>query len=177
MASVTTLSIAEYLDTNYDPDREYIDGELRERNVGKWDHARVQWMLASWFGNHEREWNITGSTEQCVRVSDTRVRIPDLVMLRPGPHPDILVDPPHHVVEILSPDDTYTDTQARAEDYRNMGVLTLWIIDPRTRTGRMCIGTDWIAADRLEVPGTPLYVVLDAIFKGMGDRPSQHLPA
>ena len=28
--------IEEYLNTSYSPDREYIDGELVERNVGKW---------------------------------------------------------------------------------------------------------------------------------------------
>lgn len=49
MASATTIPIAEYLQTNYRPDREYVDGELRERNVGKWEHARVQWLLANWF--------------------------------------------------------------------------------------------------------------------------------
>ena len=156
MASTTTISLAEYLDTNYRHDCEYIEGELRERNAGKWEHARVQWQLANWFGSRERQWNVTGSTEQRVRVSPTRVRVPDLVVLRPGPHPDILVDPPLLMIEILSPDDTYTDTQSREKDYRNMGVSTLWIIDPRTRTGRMSIGADWIAADRLEVAGTEL---------------------
>ena len=170
MAAATTISIAEYLDTNYRPDCEYIDGELRERNVGKWEHARVQWLLATWFGSHEREWNITGSTEQRVRVSPSRIRIPDLVVLRPGPHPDILVDPPLLVIEILSPDDTYSDTEERAQDYVNMGVQTLWIIDPKTRTGRMGIGADWIGAERLEVPGTELYVDLEAIFKNIGER-------
>jgi len=170
MATATTLSIVEYLETNYRPDREYVDGELRERNVGKWEHARVQWLLAGWFLNHESLWNVTGSTEQRVQVSNSRVRIPDLVVLRPGPQPDILVDPPLLVIEILSPDDTYWDTQERAQDYLNLGVPALWIIDPKTRTGRMCSGADWIAADRLEVAGTDLYVDLPAIFNGIGDR-------
>lgn len=170
MATATTLSIAEYLETNYRPDREFVDGELRERNVGKWEHARVQWLLAGWFLNHEMQWGVIGSTEQRVQVSKSRVRIPDLVVLRPGPQPDILVEPPLLVIEILSPDDSYSDTQERAQDYLTMGVPTLWIIDPKTRTGRMCSGADWIAADRLEVPGTDLHVNLPAIFNGIGDR-------
>ena len=44
-----------------------------------------------------------------------------------------------------------------------MGVETVWIIDPKTRTGRMCSGAKWIEARRLEVSGTPLYVELDHI--------------
>ena len=45
-----------------------------------------------------------------------------------------------------------------------MGVETVWIIDPKTRTGRMCSGMDWVEASRLEVKGTPLYVDLPEIF-------------
>jgi len=156
--------MAAYLETTFRPDREYLDGELRERNVGKWEHARVQWLLAHWFGNHEKEWGITGSTEQRVRVSENRVRIPDLVVLTAGPQPDVLTDPPMLVIEIFSPDDTYSDTQERTQDYRAMGVETVWIVDPKTRTGRMCIGTEWIEATRLEVKGTPLFVNLPDIF-------------
>jgi Uma2 family endonuclease len=164
MATISRIPMAAYLETTFRPDREYLDGELRERNVGKWEHARVQWLLAHWFGNHEKEWGITGSTEQRVRVSENRVRIPDLVVLTAGPQPDVLTDPPMLVIEILSPDDTYSDTQERTQDYRAMGVETVWIVDPKIRTGRMCIGTEWIEATRLEVKGRPLFVNLPDIF-------------
>jgi Uma2 family endonuclease len=141
-----------------------VDGEIRERNVGKWEHARVQWLLALWFGTHEKQWGITGSTEQRVRVAENRVRVPDLVVLTAGAQPDVLIDPPLLVIEILSPDDTYSDTQERAQDYRTMGVETVWIIDPKTRTGRMCSGAEWVESSRLEVKGTPLFVNLPEIF-------------
>jgi Uma2 family endonuclease len=164
MATALHISLNEYLDTSYRPDREYVDGEVRERNVGKWEHARVQWLLAQWFGNHEREWKIVGGTEQRVLVSKNTVRVPDLVVVSAGPQPDVLTDPPLLVIEILSPDDTYSDTQERAQDYRAMGVETVWIIDPKTRTGRMCSGPHWVEAPRLEVKGSPLYVHLPDIF-------------
>jgi len=164
MATALHISLSEYLDISYRPDREYVDGEVRECNVGKWEHARVQWLLAHWFGNHEKEWGIVGSTEQRVQVSENRVRVPDLVIVSAGPQPDVLIEPPLLVIEILSPDDTYSDTQERAQDYRAMGVETVWIIDPKTRTGRMCSGADWVEASRLEVRGTPLYVNLPEIF-------------
>ena len=170
MASTTILSMAEYLHTSYRPDCEYIDGELRERHVGKWEHARVQWLLAAWFANHEVVWNVIGSTGQRVQVSETRVRVPDLVVLHWGPQPDVLVEPPLLVIEVLSPDDSYSDTQERAQDYLQMGVRTIWIIDPKTRTGRMCAGAEWVAANRLLVAGTELYVELVGLFAGIGDR-------
>lgn len=170
MATATLLSIDEYLRTSYQPDCEYVDGELRGRNAGKWEHARVQLLLAVWFGTRETEWAVVASTEQRLQVSATRVRVPDLVVLRPGPQPDVVQNPPLLVVETLSPDDSYSDTQERAGDYLTMGVKTVWIVDPRTRTGRMCRGAEWIACDRLEVHGTPVYVDLPVIFSGIGDR-------
>jgi hypothetical protein len=33
------LTLSEYLAASYRPDREYLDGELLERNVGEWDAA------------------------------------------------------------------------------------------------------------------------------------------
>jgi Uma2 family endonuclease len=164
MATISLIPLEEYLGTSYRPDREYVDGEIRERNVGKWEHARVQALLAAWFINHEKTWGIVSSTEQRVQVSESRVRVPDVVVLAAGAQPDVLTDPPLLVIEILSPDDSYSDTQERAQDYRAMGVETVWIIDPKTRTGRMCAGREWVEAERLEVKGSALYVNLSEIF-------------
>jgi Uma2 family endonuclease len=164
MATATHISLSEYLETDYRPDREYVDGEVRERNVGKFEHARLQALLAIWFGTHEKDWGVITVTEQRLQASWNRVRIPDVVVLKPGPQPDVLTDPPLLVIEILSPKDSYSDTQERARDYSDMGVEAVWIIDPKTRTGRMCTGTAWVEGKRLEVPGTPLYVELDPLF-------------
>ena len=164
MATTLQIPIEQYLGKSYRPDREYVDGEIRERNVGKYEHARVQALLARWFGNHEQEWGVQVVTEQRVRVCLTRVRIPDVALLRLGAQPDVIVDPPLLIVEILSPDDSYSDTQERARDYREMGVETVWIVDPKTRTGRMCSGAEWVEASRLEVKGADLYVNLPDIF-------------
>jgi Uma2 family endonuclease len=164
MAIATQIPVSEYLDTIYHPDREYVDGELRERNVGKREHARIQALLAGWFYTHESQWNALVYTEQRMWVSQTRIRIPDLVVLSPGQYPDILTDPPLLVIEILSPDDSYSDLQERCQDYWQMGVKTVWIVDPKTRSGRMCSGTDWVAAERLEVAGTPIHIHLPQLF-------------
>ena len=164
MATVLHIPLNENLGISFRPDREYVDGQIRKRKVGKWEHARVQWLLALWFGSHEKEWGITGSTEQRVRVSENRVPVPHLVALLAGPQPEVLTDPPLLVIEILSPDDTYSDTQELAQDYRAMGAETVWIVDAKTRTGRICSATEWVEASRLEVKGSPLYVDLPHIF-------------
>jgi Uma2 family endonuclease len=164
MSTILHIPLHEYLGTSYRPDREYVDGEIRERNVGKYELARIQALLAAWFNQHEKAWRAQVVTEQRVQVSSTRVRIPDVALLTLGAQPDVIVDPPLLVIEILSPDDTYSDTQERAQDYRAMGVETVWIIDPKTRSGRMCSGAEWVESARLVVKGTPLHVNLIDIF-------------
>ena len=42
MASGTLVPLGEYLETVYEPDCEYIDGELVERNVGELEHSGLQ---------------------------------------------------------------------------------------------------------------------------------------
>ncbi len=36
------MSVREYLSTSFRPDCDYVDGEVVERNVGEYDHARLQ---------------------------------------------------------------------------------------------------------------------------------------
>ena len=164
MATAAQIPLSVYLETSYRPDREYVNGELRERNVDKYEHARIQALLASWFHQHEGQWMAQVVTEQRVQVSTVSVRIPDVAVLSVGPQPEVVTEPPLLVIEILSPDDSYSDTQQRARDYSQMGVEMIWIIEPKTRTGRMCSGSNWVEAERLEVPGTPMYVNLNDIF-------------
>ena len=158
MIAAWPIPIADYLSTSYRPDCEYIDGEIRERKMGKWEHSRVQALLAAWLIQHEQLWGIETATEWRTQVSISRVRIPDVVVVRSGSQPDVLVNPPLLVVEILSPDDSYSDTQQRAQDYVRMGVETIWIIDPESRTARICTGIHSIQTTRHELAGTPIYV-------------------
>jgi Uma2 family endonuclease len=171
MATSVLIPIAEYLSTNYRPDREYIDGEVLERNMGKWEHSRIQILLGAWFVQHESVWKIQSATEWRTRVSPSRIRIPDLVLVPLGPQSEILTIPPILAVEILSPDDTYSETENRARDYQQMGVQTIWIIDPQTRTGRVCTGAAWTQTPRLEVPGTEIHVDLPSLFALLDSGP------
>lgn len=164
MATSLHISISEYLRTTYRPDREYVNGELLERNVGKWDHARIQALLGAWFYNHEHEWNVIVATELRVQVSPTRIRIPDVCLVSNGPHPPVLVEPPILTIEILSPDDTYAEMTQRGNDYIRMGVRTLWIVDPLNRTGHVWIDGAWTESAVLTVPGSLIKVDLNTIF-------------
>jgi hypothetical protein len=46
VSTLTVVPLAEYLETSYRPDCEYLEGELLERNAGEWDHSRLQMLLS-----------------------------------------------------------------------------------------------------------------------------------
>jgi Uma2 family endonuclease len=97
---------------------------------------------------------------------------PDVVVLAANSRqPDVLTQPPLLIVEILSSEDTFAETQRRAEDYQRMGADTLWIIDPQTRTAKVCTRLTWTAATRLTVDGSDIYVEIADIFRAT-DHPA-----
>ncbi len=128
------LPLAEYLETAYRPDRDYLDGELLERNVGEWDHSRLQMLLSGYLSNREKQWGILVVPEQRVQVKPTRFRVPDILVLAgPAPEKPIIDEPPFLCIEILSRSDRVEEMQERIDDYLDFGVRYVWLIHPRTR--------------------------------------------
>jgi Uma2 family endonuclease len=69
--------------------------------------------------------------EQRVRITETRVRIPDLCVVRASdPDDQVVVRAPVLCIEILSPDDRMSEMQERVEDYLQIGTEQVWIVDP-----------------------------------------------
>lgn len=135
----TLTSVEQYLRSEYQPDREYIDGEVRERHLGEREHAAVQAALVVWFHRHRHDWNIRVYPELRVQVSPTRYRVPDVCVLdRSLPREPIITHPPLICIEILSPEDTMARTLERVADYRGFGVANIWIVDPETEKGYDC---------------------------------------
>jgi Uma2 family endonuclease len=135
MSAGTSISVEEYLHTSYRPDRDYIEGEVLERNVGEWDHSRLQTVVAVWFFAREAHWKLRTVVEQRVQVKSDRFRIPDVCLVRESQVQPILKDPPVLCIEVLSKDDTVRSMQARIDDYLRFGVPTVWVLDPAARRG------------------------------------------
>lgn len=128
------VSIEEYLRTDYEPDCDYVDGVLVERNVGEKDHAKLQKRMLLYLEHRSVQWNIFVIQEQHVQVSATRYRVPDLcVVVGPEPEEQILTKPPFLCVEVLSPEDRMSRMQQKIADYLKFGVSFVWVVDPQTR--------------------------------------------
>ncbi len=137
MSAATLISVEEYLNTSYRPDRDYVEGVLLERNVGEHDHSWMQTLLAVLFFAHESEWNVRALVEQRVQVKQGRFRVPDVCIIRRGAYEQIVTRPPLLCIEVLSRDDTVSAMEERVNDYMQFGVPTVWVLDPRTRRGYM----------------------------------------
>ncbi len=73
--ATTQVSLEEYLRTDYEPDCDYVDGELEERNVGEKEHSAVQAFFIKWLADTRGAMEI-GSVpgDQNARVADADAR-------------------------------------------------------------------------------------------------------
>lgn len=135
MATATALmTMEEYLHTAYSPDCDFVDGELLDRQMGEKDHGRLQVSIALWFAAHEETLGAEPITEPRIRVTQSRVRICDVAIIRTNiPDEQVAITPPLVCIEILSPEDRLSRAIQVLEDYRSMGVENIWLIDPQER--------------------------------------------
>ncbi len=129
MASSTLIPVCEYLETVYEPDCEYIEGELEERNVGEPGHSSLQMLLAAWLFSRRRELGIYLYPECRVQVAPRRYRIPDIAVTKQKARGRVLLHPPFLCIEILSPEDRAGRLEDKIDDYLRFGVAHIWVID------------------------------------------------
>jgi len=173
MGSTTLVSLEEYLHTTYRPDCDFLEGEVKERNMGEQPHAHVQGILTRIFGNHRRDWNVRALPEQRVQVRPNRFRIPDVCVLRgTDPKDRVIRFAPLLCIEVLSSDDTMRDMHERAADYRGLGVEHIWAIDPWKRLGYTLSEETFVQPSDgvLRVPETPIAVSLAEVFAELDEE-------
>ena len=164
--ATTQVSLEEYLRTDYEPDCDYVDGELEERNVGEKEHSAVQAFFIKWLATHEEQWKLEAYPEIRMRVSPTRMRVADIAILPlNAPFEGVLTRPPVAIIEVLSPEDRVSRYQQRLDDYRAMGVANVWVIDPMRRKAYECSQGGWQPVDKLLITNPPVEIPLDQLWK------------
>jgi Uma2 family endonuclease len=175
MATAVHIPVDEYLRTSYEPDCDYVDGELQERNLGEQYHSLVQKMVAVIFSITRKQWHLRSLTEQRVQVSARRYRVPDVCVVRSSdPIEPILHTPPVLCVEVLSPEDRFSRIQQRVQEYQQMGAEHVWVIDPESRQIWTATGQEGLrafAGDALPVPGVDATIPVADIFAEIDEAP------
>jgi Uma2 family endonuclease len=134
MSTKTLMSVEEYLRTTFDgADREYLDGEVVERNMGNKSHGKIQLRLGSLLQAIEQRTGIFVVVEVRQKVTPTRYRIPDIAVFEHEPAEEVPSIPPVVAIEILSPDDRIGYIVPKLEEYRRWGVKHIWAADPEDR--------------------------------------------
>jgi Uma2 family endonuclease len=170
VSTTALVSVEEYLRTAYDPDCDYVDGEVIERNVGERDHSELQFELGLLFRTRRPEWKTFAFVEQRVQVSKTRYRVPDVcVYVGDKPRDQIFRTPPFICIEVLSPEDRVARTQERIDDYLKFGVAYVWVINPANRRvwAYTTEGSREIKDGILATENPSLTVDLSEIFSGI----------
>ncbi|HYW41740.1 MAG TPA: Uma2 family endonuclease [Bryobacteraceae bacterium] len=158
----TLVPVEEYLARDYSPDVDYVDGTLEDRHVGEKDHSklqfRIQLLLSAIAGIHI-------FPEVRIKVAPTRFRVPDAAVYYEEPDELVFTAPPSLVIEILSPEDRMSRMMVRVQDYLNMGVENLWLIDPAQRETYTCNPSGMHkVTGAIETQDRKISLSLDAVF-------------
>ena len=134
MAIATQMPVEEYLHAGFDPECEFVDGEVLERNIGETDHAwcvtRAMFALA----NREKDLGVHVLPSLTIRMTSTHYRIADIALLRlDAPNEHVITHPPFACAEVLSTEDLMYRMHQKVRDYIKFGVKYVWLIDPQTR--------------------------------------------
>jgi Uma2 family endonuclease len=131
MSAATFISVDEYLRTAYKPACDYIDGVLRRKPMPTFKQGRMELVVCNAINRFEE---YIATPEQTVRIRESKYLVPDVAVQRleelQEPYPTKAV---HLCVEVMSPEDRFSETVAKCEDYHSWGVPYCWIIDPESR--------------------------------------------
>lgn len=161
------IPVEEYLNNSYSPDCHYVRGQVVERNPGEKEHGRIQRALIRYLARY-REAGLEAWPEQRIQITPAHFRVVDVCITEGEPDEQIFTTAPLVCIEILSRRDSLNEVQEVIDDYVDIGVPYIWIINPWKRTAYIgsSHGLDKVA-DRvlrttsphptLEIPADELY--------------------
>jgi len=166
-AAPVCITEEEYLRTSYQPDCDYVDGRVEERNVGEYEHSGVQGAILILFSNNGALWGVKARPECRLQVAPTRYRVPDVMVLRREQKVSRIVrEAPLICVEVLSPEDSWSRLRDKLNDYLAMGVVNVWCFEPETREVRSYTATGFevVTEPELRVEGTEIRLRVAEVF-------------
>ena len=123
MASATLIPLSEYLKTSYRPDCDYIDGELKDRNLGEQPHGHeFRAIVAFHLPNENRKelvYTRAHRREPCTdSVRPAFAFLTSRILRSSDPLDPIVRFAPYICIEVLSKDDTLMEIRTRVDEYR-----------------------------------------------------------
>jgi Uma2 family endonuclease len=166
MATKAVFTAEQYLQTSFDgADREFVNGEVVERNEGEKPHSRVQVRLVEIFYELRRKHALYSAIELRMQLAPARYRIADFAVFYPEDPAELVPSrPPLLVAEIVSREDRYTEILQKLEEYRAWGVRHIWLIDPWRKDLSVYTGNGLSTVERLRLPEFDAEITPDDLF-------------
>lgn len=172
MGATTLISESEYLQMTFDgPEAEYVDGEVRERSMPTFFHSRAASWVHGMFFMASLKHPLFPCPELRMRVAPGRIRVPDLVVFAYHTPSNAIpmVDVPHVIVEIVSPDDRHDEVMVKLADYQAFGVPHIWLVDPALRSLSIYRDSSLTSVPELSLPEFDLRVKIAEVFAYLAD--------
>lgn len=171
MADSELISIERYLSGEFECDQEFVDGRLVERMGFSWTHSRLVTQVGALFWERRKEWGVDALPSYWVKTTPTRVRMPDLcVVRRSDPVERVRVTAPLLCIEFLEPEDRLDRVTRRLDEFVAMHVEHIWVLDPANQSASTYSrsGLMPLEGDRLAVAGTPIHLDVASTFAMLG---------
>ena len=167
MGAKTLISESEYLQMTFDgPEAEYVDGEVQERSMPGFFHSRAASWVHGMFFMASLKHPLFPCPELRMRVAPGRIRVPDLVVFahRIPSTATPMVDVPHVIIEIVSPDDRHDEIMEKLADYQDFGVAHIWLVDPALRSLSLYRDGSLTSVPELALPEFDLSLKIAEVF-------------
>ncbi|MFN8474723.1 MAG: Uma2 family endonuclease [Anaerolineae bacterium] len=122
---------------------ELVEGEIIMKNPAGWQHGMIEWRIGQVLGNFVDEHGLgqvmTGEVGLYIRRNPDTVRGADVMFISHArlaqvKSPSFLDVAPEMVVEVMSPDDRWTEVKRKLGEYFAIGVIVVWVTDPSDNT-------------------------------------------
>jgi Uma2 family endonuclease len=165
VATKTRITEEQYLRSTFEPDAEFVRGEIVERSMPDYLHSKIQGLLLIWLGRLLERHRVQPCPELRMRLGPGVYRVPDVALIA-GPEPETRFPdtPPLVIIEIVSLDDRYPDVIGKLEEYRTWGVPNIWLVDPHkkrlgvhTESGLQDVSSLTLPEFNFEIPARALF--------------------
>jgi Uma2 family endonuclease len=144
VAPARNYSAEEFANLSDSKGYELVDGHIKEKGMGA-QSSRIAVALSAALNSYleARALGDLFDSEcgyQCFSQRPNLVRKPDISFVKSGRLPNDQLPPgwirvaPDLAIEVVSPNETAEEINAKIEDYLGAGVRLIWVISPATRT-------------------------------------------
>ena len=133
MSAKTQIRVEDYLRMTFEYDAEFVRGEVAERSMPNNSHSTLQFLILLQLGALAQSRAVFPRPELRLKLATDLYRIPDISVFAKEPTDEVPSAPPLLIIEILSPDDRYSEVIEKLEEYQAWGVENIWVVDAPNR--------------------------------------------